>query len=148
MKRAAVAAVAGAAALAVPLAGCGGASYASAATAKGVAQRFVASVTAGHRDAWCPYLSESFLQGGSSRPASAGTLQACENNNLFLITGSCDRYRALDQAQVTKVTDTDAATRTATVSLSTGAEMALGRVGGAWLVTSISAATHPASQKC
>jgi hypothetical protein len=114
-------------------AACGGSGSASSG-ATSSARRFIAAVTHGDTHAWCPQIDGALL--GEPRQGRLATplLEQCEQHDLFLITGNCDREAVIADASITA---TKASGDRAEVKLSTGALLRMRRVGHEWLVADI-----------
>jgi hypothetical protein len=117
-------------------AGCGGSSSSDSAGA--AAQRFVSAVTNDDRSTWCEQIGEAMLVASRNGGLVGPLLSQCKSQDLFAITGDCDRERVISGASVTH--DHVDGNR-ADVSLSSGAKLSLRRSQGKWYVTSVSGGT-------
>lgn len=112
-------------------AGCG-ASSPSSAPAK-AAKHFVAAINRDTRS-WCPQIGGGLLglhrKGQLIRPL----LEQCENDDLFLIMGYCEREAVVADSSVTAATQTG---DRAEVSLSSGARLQMSLEQHAWLIERI-----------
>lgn len=126
-----------AALMSVAVAGCGGASYTYTSGAGTAARSFVAAVTAGDRASWCADVGEPLYSSAPRGPLTGTPRDQCVNSDLFQLTGSCDRERAISGATVTGVTTSG--TRTV-AKLSSGVTLTFAQVNGRWLFSGVTGA--------
>jgi hypothetical protein len=117
---------------------CGSNSSASG-DATAAARTFVEAVSRGDTRSWCPQIDAALL--GESRQGRLATpvLNQCEQHDLFLITGSCDREAVVAGASITAVRSGGGR---AEVELSTGATLRMRLVQHRWLIADV-AGGHP-----
>lgn len=124
-------------------AGCGGSSSASD-SPSATAKQFVGAVTDDDRATWCQQVGESLLVPNRAGGLVPQLLSQCKSDDLFAITGDCDREAVISGSSVTG--DSVNGSR-ATVSLSSGAKLGLQRSQGRWYITSIGGGSpHPIKQ--
>jgi hypothetical protein len=113
--------------------GCGGTSL----TATGPAaagKRFVDAVTVGDTRSWCPQIDAGLIGPGRQGQLPGPLLKQCEQDDLFLLMGSCDSEAAVAGASVSSATTNG---DRADVVLSNGAHLQLRSAQGRWLVERI-----------
>jgi hypothetical protein len=118
-------------ALLVSIAGCGGSSSGSDATAK----QFVTAVTHDDRGTWCDQIGAALLAATRSGGLWPEMLSQCKSDDLFAALGGCDREAVISGSSVT---GDDVKGGRATVTLSSGAKLGLTRSQGQWYITAIS----------
>jgi hypothetical protein len=128
-----IAVLAGASIFCAIVAGCGGTSL----TATGPAaagKRFVDAITVGDTQSWCPQIDAGLLGLRRQGQLPGPVLKRCEQDDLFLIMGSCDTEAAVAGASVSSATTNG---DRADVALSNGAHLQLRSAQGRWLVERI-----------
>jgi hypothetical protein len=132
------------AAAVAPVACGGGGSAASDATATATvtARTFVSAVTRGDTRSWCAQIGAALLGDSREGGLPAPLLKQCEQHDLFLITGSCDREAAIAGASIKSVS---ASGNSAEATLSTGASLRLRFTQHRWLIAEVAGghAAHP-----
>ena len=113
--------------------GCGD-SGGSATGATAAAQTFIKAITRGDTHAWCPQIDDAILGGSHSGGLPAELLEQCEQHDLFLITGSCDREAAVAGASIKGLS---ASGNHAEVELSSGAKLRLRLTRKRWLIADV-----------
>jgi hypothetical protein len=128
-----IAVLAGASVSCAIVAGCGGTSL----TATGPAaagKSFVHAITVGDTQSWCPQIDAGLVGLRRQGPLPGPVLKECEQDDLFLIMGSCDSEAAVAGASVSSATTSG---DRADVVLSNGAHLQLRSAQGRWLVERI-----------
>jgi hypothetical protein len=113
--------------------GCGGTSF----TADGPAaagKSFVDAITVGDTRSWCQRLGGSIIGLPRQGELPGPWLKQCEQDDLFLIMGSCDSEAAVADASVSGATTNG---DQADVALSNGAHLHLRSEQGRWLIERI-----------
>ncbi|HTX07911.1 MAG TPA: hypothetical protein VME22_04815 [Solirubrobacteraceae bacterium] len=119
--------------LSLTASGCGAASSSASAPAK-AAKRFIAAIDRGDTRSWCPQIGGGFLEMRRQGPLPRPVLEQCEQDDLFLIMGYCQREAVVANSSVTRATQSG---DRAEVSLSSGARLQMTLEQHAWLIERI-----------